>query len=137
MAGETLQRNFLVTSVVSGVNLGIAVSHSGGQTEIDGQKTRVGGMSDEVAVGGPASTENVTVTYVFGSYMKSKYKWLRSQLNQPMSVTVTPLGNNRQPDADAETFTGLLARVSPPESDDNGSDVSMIELELLTNQSVA
>jgi hypothetical protein len=134
----SLTRNSLVTVTVDNVSLGIWTSKSGGQTEADGVKTRLGGMSDEVALGGPASTENVVVARVYDTFMQTKVKWLRSLVGTgSMSVSVTPLGNNKQPSGPTDTFTGTVNRVTPPESDDNSNDVAMIELELLTNQSVA
>ena len=133
-----LQRNALVTVVVDGESLGTFITKTGGQTEADGQKTRLGGMSDEVALGGPASTENVVVSRVFDTYMQAKAKGLRAKVGlASMSVSYTPLGNNRQPSGPSETYTGILNRVTIPEADDNSSDVAMIELELLTNQAVA
>ena len=132
-----LTRNALVTVVVDGVSLGTWISKSGGQTEADGQKTRLGGMSSEIALGGPASTENVTVSRLFDTYMQTKYKDLRSGVGRfSMSVTHTPLGNNKQPSGPSETFTGVLNRVTPPEADDNSADTAMIELEMLSNESV-
>lgn len=134
----SLTRNALVTVTVENVNLGIWTSKSGGQTEADGQKTRLGGMSNEVALGGPASTENVTVAKLYDTFMQSKRKWLRSLVGTgSMSVSVTPLGNNKQPSSDTDTWTGILNRVTLPDADDNSNDVAFIELELLTNQSVA
>lgn len=132
-----LQRNALVTVVVDGDSLGTFVTKSGGQTEADGQKTRLGGMSDEVALGGPASTENVVVARVFDTYMQAKAKALRSKVGlASMSVTHTALGNDKKPTGYSETYTGILNRVTLPDADDNSSEVAMIELELLTNQAV-
>lgn len=134
----SLTRNALVSVVVDGVSLGTWISRSGGQTEADGQKTRLGGMSAEVALGGPASTENVTVARVFDTFMQTKYKALRSRVGLAiMFVSHTPLDNNKQPSGPSETYSGVLQRVTPPEADDNDAEVSMIELELSCNEVVS
>lgn len=133
-----LKRNALVTVIVDGESLGTWVTKTGGQTTADGQKTRLGGMSDEVALGGPASTENPVVSRVFDTFMQARYKALRAKTGlASMSVTYTPLGNDKKPSGPAETYTGILNRVTPPDADDNASDVAMIELELLANQGVS
>lgn len=133
-----LQRNALVTVVVDGESLGTWISKTGGQTSAEGQKTRLGGMSPEVALGGPATTDNVVVSRLYDTYMQSKAKGLRSKVGAaPMSVSYTPLGNDKKPSGPTETYTGILNRVTTPDADDNSSDKAMIELELLTNESVA
>lgn len=133
-----LNRNALVTVTVENVSLGIFITKSGAQLEADGLKTRLGGMSDEVALGGPASRENVTVARMFDTFMQSKAKWLDSLVGTgSMSVTYTPLGNNKQPSGPSFTYTGVLNRVTLPEADDNGNDRADIELELLSNQALA
>lgn len=134
----SLQRNALVTVTVNGESLGIWTTKTGGQTAADGQKTRVGGMSDEVALGGPATTENVVVSRLYDTYMQAKVHGLRALVGLgSMSVTTTPLGNDKQPSGPSDTYTGILNRVTPPDADDNSNNVAMIELELLTNHSVA
>lgn len=133
-----LQRNALVTVVVDGESLGTFITKSGGATTADGQKTRLGGMSDEVALGGPASTDDVTVTRVNDTFMQARNKRLKSRVGlASMSVTFTPLGNDKQPSGPSETYTGLLAGHATPDADDNSSDVAMVELTLSANQGVA
>lgn len=133
-----LQRNALVTVVVDGESLGTFITKTGGKTSADGKKTRLGGMSSEVALGGPASTDDITVSRVFDTFMQARAKRLRSRVGlAPMSVTHTPLGNDKKPSGPAETYTGILNGVTTPDADDNSSDVAMIELDLLANQDVS
>lgn len=132
-----LQRNALVTVTVGSESLGTWITKTGGQTEADGQKTRLGGMSDEVALGGPASVENIVVSRVFDIYMQGKLKSLRAGVGSAkMSVTYNVL-NNAKVTTYSETYSGILNRVTPPEADDNSSDVAYVELELLTDQAIA
>jgi hypothetical protein len=67
--------------------------------------------------------------------MQAKYKTLETQVGTAsMSVTYTPLGNDKKPSGDATTYSGILNRVTVPEADDNASEVAQIELELLANE---
>jgi hypothetical protein len=94
-------------------------------------------MSNEVALGGPASTENVTVGRVFDIYMQTKYKRLRSRVGlATMFVSHQPLDNNARPSGPSEVYSGILNRVTTPDADDNAAEVAMIELELSSNQVV-
>jgi hypothetical protein len=130
-----LTRNALVTVVVDGTTYGTWITKSGGQVEADGQKTRLGGMSSEIALGGPASRENVTVSKLFDAVMQTKYKVLETKVGTAsMTVTYTPLGNDKRPVGDAITYSGILNRVTVPEADDNAAETAMIELELLANE---
>lgn len=135
MATPILTRNALVTVVVDGVSYGTWITKTGGQVEADGQKIRLGGMGPEVAVGGPSSRENVTVSRAFDDYMAVKYKTLETKNGwASMSVTHTPLKIDKTPLGDSITYTGILNRVTVPEVDDNAAEVSFIELELLANE---
>ena len=131
-----LQRNALVTVSVGGESLGTWITRTGGQTEADGQKTRLGGMSDEVALGGPASTENVVVSRIFDTYIQSKAKALRAGVGiSSMSVTYNVLDNQKRVTY-SETYSGILNRFTLSDADDNSSDRGFVELELLTDQGV-
>lgn len=131
-------RNFLITATVEGVSLGTFTTLSGGGVEVDGLKTRVGGMSDEIAMGGPASREDVTITKLFDTFMQTKLAWLESLVGiGTMSITRTPLGNNKQPSGPSRTFGGIVGAVNAPEADDNSGDRADIELVLSANQAAA
>lgn len=133
-----LQRNALVTVVVDGESLGTWITTTEINTTADGQKIRLGGMSDETAFGGPASTDNPTVTRLFDTYMQSKAKALRKKvgLAVPMSVTYNALDNSKKVTY-SETVSGVLNGVKTPPADDNSSEFGYIELELLADQATS
>jgi hypothetical protein len=133
-----LTRNALVTVVVDGESLGTFITKSGGAVTADGKKIRLGGMSDEVALGGPASVDDLTVTRLNDTFMQARSKRLKSRVGlASMSVTYTPLGNDKQPSGPSETYTGILNGHTTPEADDNSSDPAMVELVLLANQAIS
>lgn len=134
-----LTRNALVTLTVDGQSLGTWITKGGGATKAEDVKIRLGGMSEQVAFGGPAETENVTAQRVHDTYMQAKVKWLRWCVShqRPASLTETPLDNDKRPSGPSETFTGIISGVTPPDRDDNSAEVAMIEVEISTNESVA
>lgn len=130
-----LTRNALVTVAVDGTPLGTWTTKTGGKLDSDEVKFRSGGMDDQVALGGPATRDNVVVSREYDTYMQTKLAFLENRVGTgSMTVTFTPLGNNKTQSGPAVTYGGILKSVSTPDADDNASEVAMIELELSVNQ---
>lgn len=134
-----LESNSKVDVAVTGVKIPNPwTTKTGGQIEADDQKFSPGGMLPEISLGGPVSTENVTVTRLFDKGAWSLYRLLRPLVGRGvMSVTYTPFdvdGNAFSTD-DQIVISGKLIRLTPPDADAGSNDPAMLELEMSSNSS--
>jgi hypothetical protein len=133
------QRVYVSIPGVGPGDFGEWMRKGGGETSIDDTKTRLGGgMQNQVSLGGPVSTENVTVSRLFDGFMQGQVHDLRNNVGKvDVTVTEQPTDRNGAPAGRAQIFTGILARVSPPEMDSDSNDLALIEIEVSTNGKVA
>ena len=113
--------------VAIGPNPGWA-TYEGGEREADDQKTRPGGMADQVAIGGPTSRNDVTVTTQFTDAVAAIAKQIEKRSGRgTFEVSVTYLNMNGDPVA-AHSFirTGIVKSVSIPNIDVNTGDVAFL-----------
>jgi hypothetical protein len=101
---------------------------SGGGLDTDDQKTRPGGMQNQVAIGGPTSRDDITVTTQFTDLVASVAKALELRTGRgSLTVAVTykdPDGNNVS--AHGFTRTGIVKSVQIPNVDVNTGDVAFL-----------
>ena len=100
----------------------------GGALEADDQKTRPGGMARQVAIGGPTSRADVTVTTQFTDLVAVQAQALENRAGRAkLEVTVNYMdmdGVRRH----GFTRTGILKSVQIPDVDVNSGEVSFITL---------
>jgi hypothetical protein len=100
----------------------------GAGLEAQDAKTRPGNMGRQVAAGGPAERDDVTVTIAFDdvvagwhSTLESKIGWARASVGVSFvhRTGAGVVGLNRK-----STVKGILKRATLPDMDSNGSDVA-------------
>lgn len=134
----SLELNAAVTVAVGSSGLGTWTTKSGGQVEADDVKFRPGGMQPQVALGGPVSVENVTVSRMYDATLQGQIHSLMSQVGlSDMTIAHQPLDAQGNPVGKAIIYRGKLNRVTPPDVDANGNDVAMVELEMSAHGSIA
>lgn len=138
MATYYRQDQNLITVKVGDTTLdAIWQSRSGGGSSAEESKVRLGGMKEETAMGGPVTTENVTVTAVYSDYLATKVHWLQQQIGKTRaSVTQDILDTSGNPTGKTLTWSGIVQAVNPPEYDGTSSDAGVLELELSTDSSL-
>ena len=129
---------YSVTVSLDGANLGTFDKMTGGTADSEDAKYRPGAMGDEIALGGPATTENVTVTR---RYLLERDHALFVTLRNARGrgrvvVRRQPLDADRNPYGDPAVFTGILKAVKAPEPDSMSGDAAMLELEVSTDGAI-
>lgn len=113
------------------VDLGKWDNKSGGAVEAESTKYREGGMADEESLGGPVSTENVT--------LQRNYKLVRDHGLMPtlyaeagvgrLEISEQPLDRNKVAFGSPTLYRGTLIAVRPPDRNSMSSDAAMVEIE--------
>jgi hypothetical protein len=100
----------------------------GGALEADDQKTRPGGMKRQVAIGGPTSRSDMTVTTQFTDLMVGPAKDFENRSGRgKITITVTYLDQDGNADPGrAFTRTGIVKSAQIPVVDVNAGDVSFL-----------
>lgn len=133
-----LVSNTRVTAQVGGISLGVCAFKGGGQIEAEETKYRPGSMLPQASLGGPIAVENVTIRRLFDPEMRGLFHQLASMCGKAsMSITSQPLDADGNPEGRPQTYTGILTRVTPPESNSNASDAAELELEMSAHGSIA
>lgn len=126
-----------ITLSIDGTDYGVWDNFTGGATEGDESKYREGGMGSPVSLGGPPSTENVTLARLYRVDRDAAIeKPLHALVGRGWCVVVKqPLNRDGTIPAGVKptTYKGVLQRVTPPEAESNGSDPAMIEVEVSTS----
>lgn len=132
------QEQYRVTASVDGQALGVFQSKSGGGGTSEETKTKEGGMTPEVALGGSQSIENVTVSRLYRADRDGAiYHWLYSRRGKGAAVvSQQSLDDDGNPFGPPHVWSGVLMSVSSPEHDAESSDKSTFELEISTNGSL-
>jgi hypothetical protein len=125
------QRHFRVRASVNGVSLGQFDSRSGGGTSAENAKHTPGSApSSQVALGGPRSTEDVTVSRAFVATrdhdLIRRFRPLCGLAE--MTVTQSPLDKDGREFGRPDVWTGVLQMIGPPDYDANSSDVSTFDI---------
>jgi len=105
-------------------------TYEGGALEADDQKTRPGGMARQLAIGGPTSRNDVTVTTQFTDQIAAIAKNFENRSGRGfLKVSVTymdPDGNRDQ--RFSFTRTGVVKSVQIPDVDVNTGDVGFLSV---------
>jgi hypothetical protein len=127
-----------VTASVGTINLGLCSFKGGGQTEAEETKYRKGSMQPQESLGGPTSVENVTIRKLFDPEMRGLFHALSAMVGKAtMTVTSQPLDADGNPQGRPQVYSGILNRVTPPESNANANDAAELELECSTHGNIA
>lgn len=140
MAEPRRQRRdmFSIHLVVDGINWGsnpdayIWTTKTGGATTSETVKIYPGAMRKQVSLGGRQTTENITLTRPYGELDHGRLDKLRAACGKAKcTVAVAPLDPEGNTWGNAETYTGTLMRVTPPDVDAAATtDGAMIEVEI-------
>jgi len=109
---------------------GMWATLEGGGLEADDQKTRPGGMTRQVAIGGPTSRNDITVTTQFTDAIAGLAKTFEGRSGRgTLEVSVTYLNINGSADTGFSfTRKGIVKSVQIPNVDVNTGDVAFLEV---------
>ena len=104
-------------------------TYEGGTADSEDQKTRPGGMGDQVAIGGPPTREDVTVTTQFTDLVASRAKQLEGRSGKgSIKIAVNYLDPEGNRTGFSFTRIGVVKSVAIPNVDANGADVAFLTL---------
>lgn len=111
-------------------------SAEGGNLTAGIAKTRPGGMGFEVAVGGPATRDDITCTIQMSDIVAGWHKRLESYVgDEPCQVGIQLLGRGRVPlDGASYTHLGILAGAQLPDWSGDSGDVAFYTIVVACNQ---
>lgn len=103
-------------------------TYEGGALEADDQKTRPGGMARQVAIGGPTSRGDITVTTQWTDLIAPLAKAVENRAGRGrITVSVTYMEpNGSAVQAHGFTRKGILKSVQIPNVDVNAGDVAFL-----------
>lgn len=136
----SLESNSRVTASVDGIGpLGVFATRTGGNADSEEVKHADGGGLPELAHGGRATTDNVTVTR---RYVPERDGPLRGQLfaargRRRMVVTEQRLDADDNAIGSPTVWTGVIKSFQMPDSDRNSNDMAMLTIEQSTDATVA
>lgn len=107
---------------------GMWATYEGGALEADDQKTRPGGMTRQLAIGGPTSRADVTVTTQYSDTLRQVAKDFETRSGRgAIEITVTFMDpdGNRDPE-NSFTRKGIVKSVQLPNIDVNTGDVGFL-----------
>lgn len=121
--------HFLVTVTVNGVQIGEFDAMSGGDPTNETSKHVTGGRR-RVALPGIPDVADVVVRRAFYHQRDhSIARQLRALIDRAeVTISRQPLDGDRRPFGRPDLFSGVLAGVTYPETDQESTDVSMLEL---------
>ena len=134
MPGTVSARNNRITASVTfngeTRNLGIFDTWEGGNVTADNTKHRRGGMGPQVAVGGPVTIEDVTVSRDYDLERDHQHAhWLSTAVGRGrITATKQYLDDDGNSFGDVIVITGILIGYNQPAADSDSSDVAMVEL---------
>jgi hypothetical protein len=106
---------------------GMWATYEGGALEADDQKTRPGGMQRQIAIGGPTSRNDVTITTQFTDAMAAIAQNFENRSGRgSLQVIVTYLDMDGNTTAFRFTRTGIVKSVQIPDVDVNSGDVAFL-----------
>jgi hypothetical protein len=107
----------------------------GGGLEADDQKTRPGGMQKQMAIGGPTSRQDVTVTTQMTDGMFAVAKEFEAAAGRKfMSVVVTYLDEDGNGNGGSFTVKGKVKSAVWPNIDVNSGDVAFLSVTASLNE---
>lgn len=129
-------RHFRVRASINGQDLGVFDTRTGGTTTAENSKHTPGSApSARVALGGPRTTDDVTIGRAFvASRDHDLIRLFRPLCGlAEMSVTQVPLDKDGREFGRPEVWTGVLLSIGPPDYDAESSDVARFEITMTTD----
>jgi hypothetical protein len=139
MAINYTERNARIQVTVDNTPIqgSIFASVEGGQAEAATEFIRPGNMAPGVVVGGIVTPGDITATCY---YNDTSATWVASLYAAAgvsnVSVTVTPLDGDRNPQPGSLTWTGVLKTTTVPKRDSTSSTPAMLSLVIAPNEGV-
>lgn len=134
MAGTVSQRSTEIKVSVryreKTLDLGIWDTWEGGNVTADNTKHRRGGMGPQVAVGGPKTIEDVTISRDYDvTRDHNNAHWLSSVVGRArVTASKSWLDENDKAFGRPIVITGVLIGYNNPPSDSDSGDIAMVSL---------
>lgn len=111
-------------------DLGVFDTWSGGDVTADNTKHRRGGMGPQVAIGGPSTVEDVTITRDYDPPRDHGHAhWLSSAVGKARVVAIkTVLDDDNVAFGAPIVIRGILIGYKNPEHDSDSGDTAFVEL---------
>ncbi len=125
------KRHFRVRVSIDGVSLGVFDRRTGGGTSAENAKHTPGSApSSRVMLGGPRTTEDVTVSRDFvHNRDHDLIRRFRPRCGlADMTVTQVPLDKDGREFGRPEVWRGVLQQIGPPEYDSDSNDAADFEI---------
>jgi len=120
------------------LNLGTAEKKSGGATDSEDVKVKLGGLQGELALGSSRTVENVTVSYLYVQRIHDQAHFLHSRVGKAdVIVTVQPLDGDGNVNGRSIIYPGKLKSFTLPDVDAESSDAAYAELEITCHNNIA
>lgn len=112
--------------------LGTFDKRNGGAITSESTKYRPGGQSSQVSLGGPTTTENITVQALNRlERFRPHIARLRAGVGSAKAEVIEqPLDINYVAYGSPDVYRGTLVGLTPPDYDSESSDASLLELEV-------
>jgi len=131
----TRQDTWIITVHLDGVSFGIWDKKTGGEVDSDDIKYYPGGMLPPIMLGGKVTTGNVTLQRLYDRIDDhGKINTLMAAAGRGnVTVAQRPMDPDGNPVGKAITYTGVLKRVSPPDTDSESTTAALYEIEATIN----
>ncbi len=125
------EQNKRVKLIVDGVDLGVWDQKTGGDTDSNSTQYFLGGMGPRLSLGGTQQTANLVLNKLEDQTIVGQVKWLRSRAGKGKAI----VSDQRLDDegvawGDPDVYSCLVKRVKPSDSNANGNNAAIIEIEL-------
>lgn len=122
------------TVTIDGVPLGVWDTLSGGEVEAEDTKHRPGGMGEQISLGGPTITNNVSLARMLSSTDWDYMRYLMQSRVGKAEVIVArqPLDRDKNPFGRPLVYRGVLQRVAPGDTSSESADTQMWEITVST-----
>lgn len=126
------------TVTIDGRPLGVWDTLAGGDVDADETKYRPGGMAPQKSLGGPPTTNNVTLGRLLD---REDWDFMHSLMASRVGkadvvVARQPLDTDGNPFGRPLVYRGVLQNVNPGDTDSNSSDAQVWEIVVSTEGSV-
>lgn len=127
-----------IRTIIAGVDIGLALSIEGGDSEGSESKSFVGGMLPQISLGSIPEVSNVTVTHLLTDELRAQLPFLREKqaISAPASATRTFLDHDKVSTGQKEVWTGTLLKVAVSGGEQGGEGAQTVELEIATDGTV-
>lgn len=133
----TRQDTWVIRLHLDGVSFGIWDKKTGGEVDSDDIKYYPGGMVPPIMLGGKVTTGNVTLQRLYDRVDDhGKINTLIQAAGRgKITVSQRPMDQDGNEVGRSITYTGLLKKVSPPDTDSESTTAALYEIECTINGS--